>query len=283
VGVSRRAVVALVFVGVALAGCSDDAPRDELAQAATRTREAETARFDLRSNLEIDVGGHQEEMEFGGDGEADFAAGRMAASMTSPMTGLELGHVVDGGVLYQQKQLPGQELLWVRQERARVPAVASLESTADPLALLEAVAAGEEKTEDLGVDTVDGEELEGRALSLPADELAGDAPGALSELTLDVEVWTDDEGRVRRLVQEFDLAEFFPAVEAVSAEVDELVIMQPMLAELAGLDDVAGTSTSVFEFTDFGSEVDITVPEEDVVSLQEYGEQLDELVSRLGA
>lgn len=274
-----RVPAGLVLAVLALAGCSADEPADRLAEAAAETREAETARVDVLSRLEVDVGGHEEEMEFGGEGEMDFAAERMRATMASPMTGLELAHVVDGATVYQQKQLPGRELLWVRQDRDRVPTVASLESTADPIALLDAVAAGEQRAEELGMHTVGGEELEARALSLPADELAADAPPGLGELTLELEVWTDDDGRVRRLVQELDLAEFFPAVEAVSDEVDELVIMQPMLAELAGLDEVTGTATTIFELTDFGAEVDVTVPEEDVVSLEEYGERLDELVS----
>lgn len=258
-------VVGGLFMVVALgvAGCGQlDPPAQRLADAPARTAAADTARMALESSTQMgEATGARMDFTITGEGQVDFAAEQVQLSVTmpGPMPG-DMEMVVDGDDVYLRMPFLDEEQ-WMRADAAGAPTDLLQGGTAgDPTEALTALGAVNGEIDELGTEEIRGATARGYAFEVPASEVVpvNEELDGLSEVTVAMEAWLDDEGRARRLSHTMDLAEVMAAVQRDSDVPDD---MGPDL----DLGDIVGEQTTVVEFFDFGEPVDITVPDEDQV------------------
>jgi hypothetical protein len=266
--------VVAALAGGAVAGCgASDADPAAVANAAERTRDAQTARVDLRMTAK--GFGLPTALDVTGDGTTSLDSARMALE-------LELGPVlalagaqgdgttkllVRGGDLFvDPPQVEGLELpdgaTWVKVDLARLVEAAGADAealgeimTVDPAKQLEALRSAK-GVEEVGTEEIDGAEtthLRGEvrfsdfAKTLPPDRrekaleamrrLAKGQPGA--DAPAPVDVWIDDQDRIRRMTQKGKV----PGQPGVPA----------------------GEFAITMQFTDFGAPLDVEAPAKDDV------------------
>ena len=272
------ALAAVLAAGAFAAGCgSEDLPSVSLAEAARSTRDAETARMTMR--VEIEGMGLPQAVTFESEGITATAAPRFDMTLDlGPFLEAagaegdgETRVLVDGRRMYvdppdvEGLDLPGGAT-WVTADAKRVTDALGIDGEAlgelmrlsaeQQLAGLEAAGAVEEVGEE-EVDGVRTTHLRGTVRmrdylrALPRERRAR-VERALRELaertgqeleTLDaptpIEIWVGEDKRVRRMRQSAEL----PAQEGVPA----------------------GSFDMTMEFDDFGTELDLDVPEGDEV------------------
>jgi hypothetical protein len=253
----RRLAWLLPFLlaGVVLSACDDGVdPRDVVVGAADAAVHAATAKVRVTGLVE-----GQRELRTAADGVYDFQ--RRRGSFSSAVEGQSFESVVARSVVYSKVgRLDGFDTDWVSLDIARLdadpwPGLAALALdavTSDPGMLLDylrgAVEVRERGSADVrGVPTTRyraAVDLDAAAAAVPADRrlAARRAARLLGTDSQRMDVWIDDEGRVRRLVVPFDYA----AMEL------------PEELDRAQLPDVA---TVTIDYFDFGDRVVVHTPD----------------------
>jgi hypothetical protein len=274
----RRSVRALaatvVAAAVAAAACGEGvSPEERLAAAASATTGEGTAAFTMEMRVQVNQEGSGMDMTMSGDGVADLAENRGRMEMSSPGMGNSMTTVFDGDAVYVRLPsfMTGGRTQWVRQRAGSGTGVGSAGGGLgqNPLGMLDALDAVEGEVRSLGSDTVRGIDVEGFGVTIDGSKLWGDArdvPPELMELEIPTEVWLDDGNRVRRMVVEVDLG---PVVKAVRERATDSLSEKEAGALGEMLAGMVGTMTMTTELHDFGTEVDVQVPDESVVVDQE--------------
>lgn len=196
--------------------------------------------------------------EITGEGEIDFAGERGRIVMEMPgmdgTSGTTVETVFLDGVIYSQLPMP-EGVQWLRIDTAEVEGAGSspLGGTSDPRADL-AFLGGARDVSEVGEEDVRGAatthyrftvDLEAAREASDDDEhrrLIDRVRTQLGTDELPMEVWLDDDGRVRR--QRYDLG----------------------LAAMHGQDhEVTSGTTTVVEYHDFGLDVDVEPPPEEAI------------------
>lgn len=273
--VRRTALAVVVLAVVSACGPGEDrSPEERVASAADATRSAGSAAFDLEMRIEMGEQGGGMDMTMSGQGVADLEERIGRLEIQSPGVGASVTTVFDGDVSYTR--LPsiatGGETRWVRQAGAGgMGGTPASGMGNNPFDLLSAVDTVEGTIEPLGADTVRGTGVQGFGFQISGARLWGDAdsvPAQLRELQIPAELWLDASDRVRRLVMEIDLGPLMKAAqERMSQEEGR------NLGQMLG--SMQGTMTLTAVLHDFGTEVDVTVPDSaDVVDRETFQEEM---------
>ena len=245
------AVLALLACLAAGCGSGGSLSLDPVADAATKTAAEQTFRFDFSMDMSI----QKQALSFTGTGAFDGA--RQAAQITLDLSSLPLPGVVPdktATIVYADRamymkfpfatgKLPGGKQ-WVKVDLGKAAAAAGVDlgsfDNFDPKqGLQQLLASG--KTTKVGTETIDGVETTQYHATIDlanAAKLSGADRKKLQKLLkgmngqLPVDVWIDNDGRVRRESMTFDFG--------------------------GGL--LNAHASMVMNFTDFGAPVEVTVP-----------------------
>ncbi|WP_320784966.1 hypothetical protein [Streptomyces sp. CRN 30] len=264
--------VASVLVGTVLVGCGDgDDSTDSAGNASTsespgaredgtqavraaydKTAEEETARMTMR----VQTSAQGQSVTVDGEGTIDLADGDSV--MTATAQGQKVEQRVVDQVLYQKA--PGQEGAggkpWIKidLEKAAQQQGAggqSVNNPADSAAYAKAIT--DKDVTEKGTETIDGVDTTRYRVTVDVAELPNGAQ--LSRQvgqTLPMDVWLDDEGRIRR--QQLDMTVKAPAASTEQSAADSSAAPQEAKVR------------TVMEFTDFGTEVEAEAPPADQVT-----------------
>lgn len=272
-----RAGLAALVLAMVLAACSgggQSAVVERLAQAADRTAEAGTARIGIAQSL-VRLGGQAGEVALAGEGVVDLTAKRGRLTLEVAGAGAQAGArgayelIFDGTTVYAQ--LPGFDLPtpWLRIELGELPGMdaAQLEQFAqlDPADGLRLLSAAIDEVETVGEEEIRGVTTTHHRLRLDLKRAAENAPpeaqeylgrqvGRLGVETLPLDVWLDEEGRVRRQAYQIDLAGGGLPPPGV-----------PSAGPAAGAGAPTGVRLAV-DYYDFGVQVDVAAPPPDEVT-----------------
>lgn len=272
---SARALAAIVVAtAVAAAACDQGvSPEERLAAAASATTGEGTAAFTMEMRVQMNQEESGMDMNMSGEGVADLAEGIGRMEMSSPGMGQSMATVFDGDAVYVRLPsfMTGGRTQWVRQRAGSRTGMGSAGGGLgqNPLSMLDALDAVEGEVRSLGSETVRGTDVQGFGVTIAGEKLWGEAEGVppeLMELEIPTEVWLDDGNRVRRMVMEVDLG---PVVKAVREQATDSLSEEEAGALGEMLAGMVGTMTMTTELHDFGTEVDVQVPDESVVVDQE--------------
>jgi hypothetical protein len=243
---------------VVAAGCASDGPSGPqgIVQAsADKTADAGGTKVTMTGSIS---GSSSDTSELSAEGEFDGEQGRMTLTVTDDGRTEKTDLAFDGTVYYVRLPPAGSAGLpegkeWLRVDVAEFSPGGPDEDLStflqfaqtNPANALGFLRGASDDMEEVGTEDVDGAETthyRGTAdLEVVADE-AGDLGPVYEQLLetsefteIPIDVWIDDDGRVRRLVYEL------PVPEARGG----------------------GTATITLEFADFGADVDVTPPSED--------------------
>lgn len=258
--------VAGVLAGTVLVGCGDsgDDAADSSSSAATsespgaqedgtqavraayeKTAEEETARMTMR----VETSAEGQSVTVSGEGTIDLADGDSA--MTATAQGQKVEQRVVDQVLYQKVpgQQSGSDKPWIKIDLEKAAEQQndgqSVNNPADSAAFAKAIT--DKDVTEKGTEEIDGVNTTRYRVTIDVADLPNGAQ--LSQQvgeTLPMDVWLDDEGRIRR--QQVDMTVKAPA----AAE-------EQSAADTSSAPQEAKVST-VMEFTDFGTEVDVEAP-----------------------
>lgn len=252
---------------------------DIVRAAAKTTSEAGTAAFEMRMSTTGEMAGQELDMTVDATGAYDFESGDMEMDMAAVMPGLGdmdmQARMVDG-VMYiryqdsfmSQMGLPAG-VTWISMDLGNMTGLSAGQMQSmggqfqDPTQFLAFLEAAGAEIEEVGSEEVDGfetthyrartdfaalmeEQSEALEGMLGSQGLSGDALGAMSEVEIPMDVWIDNEGRVRRIRIEMDMSE-------------------AMSSMFPGQGD-AGTRYEIEveqDFSDFGLDVDVEAPPAD--------------------
>lgn len=266
--------VAAVMGSVVLAGCGDDSePKAQgggasasasnsgggsgqeqgtsaVRAAYDKTAEAESARMTIKMKLAAEG----KTITSDGKGVIDLAEGDSVMTITAQDKSIEQ-RVVDQ-VLYQK--VPGQKAPggkpWIKIDLKKVAAQQGMsnQQIGDPAQTAAyAKAITDKDVTKVGAEKIDGANTTHYKVSVDVSKLPGGEQ--LSKQlgpTLPMQVWLDDEGRLRR--QQIDMTVKAPA--SASAKPDNSASPQQL------------KMSTVMEFSDFGTEVDAEAPPADQVA-----------------
>ncbi|MFF9760439.1 MULTISPECIES: hypothetical protein [Streptomyces] len=265
-GTRAAAITVAAVMGSVLTGCGDDsepsgakdgpsssASRSDGAReqgttavraAYDRTADAESARMTIRTKLAAEG----ETVTSDGEGVLDLAEGDSVMTVTAQGESIEQ-RVVDE-VLYQKapgRNAPGGKP-WVKIDLRKVAAQQGVndQGIGDPARTAAyAKAITDKDVTEVGAEEIDGVNTTRYRVSVDVTELPG-GERMREQLgpTLPMQVWLDDEGRLRR--QQMDMTLKAPA--SASAKPDADAAPQQL------------TMSTVMEFSDFGTEVDAEAP-----------------------
>ena len=289
----RRLAVAVVAGGLLLAGCAEgggspsaalpDAspsssdPTTVLAAAFQATSGAGTARIQTRTEMSSDGGAGASASSTGvADGVIDFANDSRSIVTQLPTGGQIETRRIDGTLYTQVPQLPGRPAgrPW-RKITLPPQASQSLASFDDPTQLLQVLRAAATSVREVGKERVRDADTTRYAAEIDLARLVEQSgqtppPGApdptallrqlLGRDTLPVDIWVDDQQRVRRLqtvtpTQSFT-ATVPPGPDGGGGGTSGTVTPTP---------GPTGSVTSTQEFYDFGVAVDVQPPPADQV------------------
>lgn len=266
-GTRTGAIVVAAIVGsVALSGCgggdesegkgSDASPSasgskgaqeqgtTEVRAAYDKTAEAESARMTIRMKLTAEG----QTITSDGKGVLDLAEGDSVMTVTAQDQSIEQ-RVVDQ-VLYQKspdQKAPGGKP-WIKIDLKKVAAQQGMgnQQIGDPAQTAAyAKAITDKDVKKVGTEKVDGADTTHYKVSVDVSKLpGGDQMSKQLGPTLPMQVWLDDEGRLRK--QQIDMTVKAPA--SASAKPD------------AGASPQQLKMTTVMHFSDFGTEVDAEAP-----------------------
>ncbi|MFC8098938.1 hypothetical protein [Streptomyces sp. NPDC057363] len=209
-----------------------------------KTTEAESARMTIRMKLAAEG----RTITSDGKGTLDLAAGDSVMTLTVQDKTIEQ-RVVDQ-VLYQK--VPGQKAPggkpWIRIDLEKAAAQQGLsgQQIGDPAQTAAyAKAITDKDVTKLGTEKIDGADTTHYKVSVDVSELpGGEQMSKQIGPTLPMQVWLDDEGRLRR--QQIDMTVNAPASASAKPE--------------GGASPQQLKMSTVMEFTDFGTEVDAEAP-----------------------
>ncbi|MEU0110915.1 hypothetical protein ABZ313_36895 [Streptomyces sp. NPDC006251] len=256
--------IAGVLAGTVLVGCGDEDGTGDAAPGSStrggaqeegtravrsaydRTAEEDTARVKLR----VQTSAQGASMTANGQGAVDLDDGDSVMTVTAEGQRIEQ-RVVDQ-VLYQKLpkgQAPGGKP-WIRIDLGKVAAQqgSGEQPVGDPArSAAFAKAITDKDVTEKGTDTVDGVETTRYRVSVDVADLpGGDALRRQVGPTLPMDVWLDEQGRMRR--QQFDMTLSAPAAATQRSSTDASSSPQKV------------TVRTLMEFTDFGTEVEAEAP-----------------------
>ena len=270
-------LIAAALAAIGLAGCGGSenlaeglSPQAAVAEAATKTAEAGSARVSFTGTMEGVPGGP---FTFTGEGEFSDRQGRMTFDMSDlgaaagGAFGGEMEMVMDGLLIYMKfppdiaSQLPGGKQ-WLRIDLAAAGDELGIDfeelmqfQQTDPTQTLQYLRGASEDFEEVGSEEVRGVEtthyrgtvdLRKALEQIPAESREGfeRVLELVGETRMPFEVWIDDDGLARRMKYE-----------------------QPLPAGQGSQDASMGLTMEMY---DFGTEVDVEPPPaNEVVDLQE--------------
>ena len=260
----------------AASGGNDEEALERIAQAAEATAAEGTVVFELTLETE-GTGGEDGVQPVSAQGEEDFEAQQRRLVFEGPSG--ELESIIDGSDVYVQ--IPGTEDdNWARIELPDLlaedtgfggPAGLPFASSADNLAVLsESVSSATEA----GEEDLDGDSATRYDVVVDLAEAADesqDETGTLRAIAeqsgvteLDMQVWIDEEDRIRRVSYALDLSQ-----ADVQADVDaEVQVSEDGDATEAGTEITAepqGTITLTLDYSEFGEDVSIELPSDDQI------------------
>ncbi|GGV81400.1 hypothetical protein [Streptomyces griseoloalbus] len=265
-GMKVGAITMAAVMGSVLAGCGDDSEQTGAKDGASshanrsdgghdqgttavraaydKTAEAESARMTIRMKLAAEG----ESVTSEGQGILDLAEGDSVMTITAQGKSLEQ-RVVDE-VLYQKtpgRNAPGGKP-WVRIDLDKVAAQQGVnnQQIGDPAQTASyAKAITDEDVTKVGTEKIDGVNTTHYRVSVDVTKLpGGDQMREQLGPTLPMQVWLDDEGRLRR--QQMDMT--VKVAASASATPDAGAAPQQL------------KMSSVMQFSDFGTEVDAEAP-----------------------
>ena len=235
---------------------------DRIVAAAEATAEQGTVAFEITIETE-GTQGEDGVQPVSAEGTEDFEAEQREVTFQAP--GGELRAIVDATEVYVE--VPGTEDdTWARVELESLiaggvgfggPGGLPFRSATDNLAVLKdaVTAVGDGVEEDIDGEATTRYDLT-VDLSLAAEQAAEsnatwEALAEQSGVTqLDMQVWLDDSDLIRRIAYSIDLSQADVAAATEDAEVD----VEPQ-----------GTVTVLVDYTDYGTPVDIEIPDEDSI------------------
>ncbi|HVM16520.1 MAG TPA: hypothetical protein VM290_02965 [Gaiellaceae bacterium] len=268
------ATLAPLALVLALAGCGGGSfSLESLSQVADRTRDEGSSRMDFAATVQV----QGETVEMSGEGVFDYEANRGTMTMQVPEAG-EMELVVDGTVYYMRfpdgdAGLP-EGKRWVRFDVAELSGVQGGRpqqlQQQNPAEMLEYLRASDAEPEEVGTEEVRGVEtthyraqldleraIEQQLQELPEEQRERQRQAMrqqlelLSQTTVPVEVWVDEDGLLRRMTLVMTMQ-----VPAQEGEPVEMRMTQRM------------------ELYDYGVEVDVEPPPAaEVVDAAELEEQ----------
>lgn len=264
----RRTSLLLATVALVLAGCAQQPSAVALVAAApTQTTGAGTARMAMT----VDTEGGEQALSLTGDGAIDFEGKRgtltmKMSGMPGAPGGLTMETRYDGTVFYMKlpEEMTGGQLPteWVKFDLTETEGMAGFDQLqqmgGDPTQGLEVLRGVSGEVEEVGTEDVRGTSTTHYRATVDLDKAVAEAPERarnsvrqlieqLGTSEMPVEVWIDEEGRLRRQRQRLDLSQ---ATGAAPAQ--------------------GGTVTTTVEYFDFGIDVDVQPPPADqVTDLQE--------------
>lgn len=266
--------VATVAMALALNGCGrEQSAVTLLAAAGTETQEAGTAQFALMQDFS---GGPIDGQSVEATGAIDFdeQRGHLEMDLSSlapagaPPTGdTTFRAVFDGTTVYMQLPIPGLPTPWVRIEAGELEGLEGLEQlesfSNDPTQSFAFLQGASDDIEEVGTEDVRDTSTTHYRMTVDLQRAVEEAPEearkfleqqieVLGSDTLPMDVWLDDEGRVRRQSFQIDLSQIdLGAAGATPAPAPS---------------DLTGTITTTTEYYDFGTEVVVEIPPEDQVT-----------------
>jgi outer membrane murein-binding lipoprotein Lpp len=216
----------------------------EVRAAYDKTAEAESARMTIRTKLSAEG----KTITSDGEGVVDLAEGDSVMTVTAQDKSIEQ-RVVDQ-ILYQKasgQKAPGGKP-WIKIDLKKVAAQEGLsnQQIGDPAQTAAyAKAITDRDVTKVGTEKIGGTDTTHYKVSVDVSELpGGEQMSKQLGPTLPMQVWLDDEGRLRR--QQIDMTIKAPA--SASAEPENSVAPQQL------------KMSTVMEFSDFGTEVDAEAP-----------------------
>lgn len=258
------AVATLVLAaGLAACGSEDGSGKGGDAKAdASATPKAEAVQNAYRNTVAADTAKMTVSSKAVADGQAVTAHGagvvdlrKGASRITLTSQGTEIEQRVVDGVVYQKPsggqraEIPGGKT-WMKIDPARLNRSGATGQSqagdpAEPFHYLKG--AGRDDVTRVGTQTLDGTRTTHYRVSVPVASLAKDNPRQAEELrrqlgksSLPVDLWLDDQGRLRQ--------------ESVR------LALHPLKGRTPGKENTQVTSTTVLRFTDFGTRADVAAP-----------------------
>ena len=247
----------------------DDEVVERVADAAAKTVDEGTARFTVAVASEGTGTGADDEQPITVDGEVDFENEQRLLTLQGPSG--ELDVVIDADVAYVE--LPATEGDdWMKVELDSLfdddigfggPAAMPFQSPEDNLRVLEGSAV---HAAEAGEETIDGEDTTRYEMIIDLEAAAEDANNEVEEAVrttsertglseLEIDVWVDEDDLIRRVEYTLDLSEVDVEEDVDSGSVEA---------------DTQGSVTVTVDYSDFGTNVNIEVPDdEDVVDIDE--------------
>jgi hypothetical protein len=260
------AAVVLVVAGVVVLGGDDEpTPVELLGAAPAAAREAKTALMTLTA----DISGQGQSATMEGKGAVDFVTGSSTLEMTMFGTSMEMRMIDSRLYLHMDElgQVPGLDASWIS---VPVPKAADggaqLGVGASGAGMLDALAGvSEDGIEELGDDTIDGQDVTGyrvtvdldKALDqLPEDqradlEIAREQMANMGLESWPMEVWLNDDGLPARISLKMKMT---------GVDVDMRV-----------------------DFSDYGADVDVSAPDPDDTRAFDSITEMQQELGALGA
>ncbi|WP_395570302.1 hypothetical protein [Streptomyces sp. BK79] len=222
----------------------------EVRAAYDKTAQAKSARMTIKMNLSAEG----KAITSDGEGVLDMAEGNSVMTVTAQGKSIEQ-RVVDQ-VLYQK--VPGEKAPggkpWIRIDLKKVAQQQGLsnQQIGDPAQTAAyAKAITDKDVTKVGTEKIDGVDTTHYRVSVDVAELpGGEQMSKQLGPTMPMQVWLDDEGRLRR--QQIDMTVKAPA--SASAKPDSSAAPQQL------------KMSTVMQFSDFGTEVDAQAPPSDQVA-----------------
>lgn len=224
----RRFSAVVIALALALApACAKASAQERIAQAATKTQEAESARFAMTMEM---TGGAQE-ISVDAEGAMEFASQKVSMTIHLGEMGAQAGMeklemLAHGQTIYmkfpnhEQMQLPTP---WLKIDLASLTGVPGMESLSqlnnnDPSKTMEMLRGVSENVEEVGTEDVRGSSTTHYKATLDLDKAVEQVPEKdrkdiqkmfddLGTNTIPTEVWIDDEGLLRRQKSTIDLSQ----------------------------------------------------------------------------
>ena len=255
----RLSTVFIVLLLVLAPACAKASAQERIAQAATKTTEAGSARFAMTMSMQ----GGAQEVTVDAEGAMEFASQKVAMTMNLGELGAQAGMdtiemLSEGQTIYMK--FPNHEQLrlptpWLKMDLGELTGVPGMESLSqlnsnDPSKTLEMLRGVSEDVEEIGTEDVRGTSTTHYKANMDLNKAIAEIPEEDREAleqqfeqlgtdTVPTEVWIDDEGLLRRQTSTVDLSKVKGAASGGAAPTEMVIEM---------------------ELFDFGAEVDVDAP-----------------------
>jgi hypothetical protein len=253
-------LAALLVLCLVLAGCGGEASAGTLSDAAAKTREAGSSKMAVDVNV---TGATAQAVHITGLGTFDYNGGKGTLDLDLPIgTGqtAKIQSIIDGKTIYQKfpaalaARLPGKRP-WLKYDVAKLEAsgqsASALGQSNDPAQALNFLNGATGKVEDLGDESVRGEDTKHYRTTVDLNKAAAAAGAKRTSIDnlikqsasaqVPTDVWLDGDGRVRRIRYTVDVKPVPGSTAAGAAATNSKVL----------------TTLELFEF---GTKVTYTLP-----------------------